>query len=133
MAFALPFLSLLNGVALVLFICAMISVLGTGAVFGRPLPGDLPVWGAAIILLLVYGIVAGPLKLARRACYRGMGPPGWSWSVVFLLDAVIWVAVVAVLVCLAVHYFPEVRDAFHGLPDLVRHGADDIRSWWNQK
>jgi phage shock protein PspC (stress-responsive transcriptional regulator) len=133
MGFALPFLSLLNGAALVLFICAMISVLGTGAVFGRPLPGDLPVWGAAIILLLVYGIVAGPLKLARRACYRGMGPPGWSWSLVFLLDAVIWVGVVAVLVCLAVHYFPEVRDAFHGLPDLVRHGVDDIRSWWNQK
>ena len=133
MGFALPFLSLLNGVALILFICTMISVLGTGAVFGRPLPGDLPVWGAAIILMLVYGIVAGPLKLARRACYRGMGPPGWSWSLVFLLDAVIWVGVVAVLVCLAVHYFPEVRDAFHGLPDLVRHGVDDIRNWWNQR
>jgi phage shock protein PspC (stress-responsive transcriptional regulator) len=133
MGFALPFLSLLNGAALVLFICTMISVLGTGAVFGRPLPGDLPVWGAAIILLLVYGIVAGPLKLARRACYRGIGPPGWSWSLIYLLDAVIWVGVVVVLVCLAVHYFPEVLDAFHGLPDLVRHGVDDIRSWWNQK
>jgi len=133
MGFALPFLSLLNGVAMILFICTLISVLATGAVFGRPLPGNLPVWGAALVLLLVYGVLAGPLKLARRACYRGMGPPGRSWSFVFLLDAVIWLGVVAVLVCAAVHYFPEVRDAFHSFPSLVHQAVDDIRTWWNQK
>ncbi|HXC98334.1 MAG TPA: PspC domain-containing protein [Verrucomicrobiae bacterium] len=133
MGFALPFLSLLNGAALILFMCTLFSVLATGSVFGRPLPGDLPVWGAAVVLLLVYGILAGPLKLARRACYRGMGPPGWSWSLVFLMDAVIWLGVVAVLVFLAVHYFPDVRDAFHSLPSLVHQAVDDIRTWWNQK
>src|SRR5271154_3020076 len=53
MGFALPFLSLLNGAALILFICTLFSVLATGSVFGRPLPGDLPVWGAAVVLLLV--------------------------------------------------------------------------------
>jgi phage shock protein PspC (stress-responsive transcriptional regulator) len=133
MGFALPFLSLLNAAAMVMFLCTLISVLATGSVFGRPLPANLPVWGAAVVLFLVYGILAGPLKLARRACYRGMGPPGWSWSLVFLLDAVIWLAVVAALVCLAVHYSPEVRDAFHSLPSLVHQAVDDIRTWWNQK
>ncbi len=133
MVFALPFLSLLNAVAMILFICALISVLATGALFGRPLPGGLPVWGAAVVLLVVYGVLAGPLKLARRACYRGMGQPGWSWSFVFLLDAVIWLAVVAVLVCLAMHYSPEVRDAFHSLPSLVHQSVNDVRDWWNQR
>lgn len=133
MAFALPFLSLLNGLLMILFLCTLISVLATNTVFGRPLPGGLPVWGAAVVVLLVYGILAGPLKMARRACYRGTGSPGWSWSFVFLLDAVIWLGVVAALVCLAAHYFPEGRDAFHNLPSLMHQGADDIRRWWNQK
>jgi len=84
-------------------------------------------------VLLGYGFLTGPLKMARRACYRGMASPGWSWSFVFLLDAVIWLGVVAVLVCLAVQYFPEVRDAFHSIPALVHHALDDIRTWWNQK
>jgi hypothetical protein len=62
-----------------------------------------------------------------------MGPPGWTWSFVFLLDAVIWLGVVAALVCLAVHYSPEVHAAFHSLPSLVHQAVDDIRTWWNQK
>lgn len=133
MIFALPFLSLLNGVAMILFICLLISVLATGAIFGRPLPGDLPVWGVVVVLLLVYGMLVGPLKLVRHACYRGMRTPGWSGSFIFVLDAAIWVGVVAALACLALHYFPEVRDAFHSLPSIVHHAVDDIRTWWQQK
>jgi phage shock protein PspC (stress-responsive transcriptional regulator) len=133
MIYALPFLSLLNGVAMILFLCTLISVVATGAVFGRPLPGDVPVWGAVVVLLLAYGTVVGPLKLVRNACHRGPRPPGWSWSFVFLLDAVIWLGVVAVLVCLGAHFFPELRDACHNFPSLMHQGMDDIRTWWHQK
>jgi phage shock protein PspC (stress-responsive transcriptional regulator) len=129
---ALPFLSLLNGLALILFLCALISLLATGTVFGRPLPGNLPVWGAAVLLFLAYGIVTGPQKLVRRACYRGCGPGGW-WSLLFLLDAAIWVAVFIALACLALHFFPEVREALHNLPSLAHQAAEDIRAWWHQK
>jgi phage shock protein PspC (stress-responsive transcriptional regulator) len=133
MGFALPFLSLLNGAATVLFICMLISIMATSTVFGRQLPAELPAWGAAMLLFIIYGVLVGPLKLARRMCYRGMGPPGWTWSVVFLLDALVWIAVVATLVCLAIHFSPEVHDAFHSFPGLVRQGADSIRDWWHQK
>lgn len=133
MGFALPFLSLLNAVATILFLCALVSVLSTGSVFGRPLPGNLPEWGAAVILLLLYGILTGPLKMARKVCYRGMGQRGWSWSFFFLLDAVIWLVVAAVLLCLAVHYFPQVRDAFQSLPSLINQAVDAFRAWWSQK
>ena len=133
MGLALPFLSLLNGVAMILFICTLISLLATGSLFGRPVPGGLPVWGAAVVLSLVYATLTGPLKLARRACYRGMGEPGWSWPIIFLLDSVIWLGVVTALVCLAAHYFPEVRDALHRAPSLAHQAVDDIRAWWNQK
>ncbi|HEY1661825.1 MAG TPA: PspC domain-containing protein [Verrucomicrobiae bacterium] len=133
MVFALPFLSLLNGVMMILFICTLISVLATGSLFGRPLPGGLPEWGVAAILVLVYGIMIGPLKQARKACYRGIGQQGWSWPIFFLLDMMIWLGVVAVLICLSVHYFPDVRDAFQSFPSLVHQAVDAIRAWWNQK
>jgi phage shock protein PspC (stress-responsive transcriptional regulator) len=132
LGFALPFLSLLNGALTILFICALISVLATGAVFGRPLPGNFPVWGAALVLLLVYGTLAGPLSMARHVCYRGTRQPGWAWPIVFFLDALIWVAIIGVLVCLAVHYSPEVQSAIHGFPSHMHQAMDDIRKWWYQ-
>jgi phage shock protein PspC (stress-responsive transcriptional regulator) len=133
MGFALPFLSLLQGAATVLMLCVLISLLSTGALLGHPLPASLPVWAAVLILFTAYGILAGPIKLARRSCYWSMGRPAWSWSVVFLLDALIWVAVLFALLCLAVHYMPELRDAIHSIPATIHQAVDDIRTWWNGK
>ena len=133
MGFALPFLSLLQGAATVLWICALISLLATGTVFGLVLPANVPVWVAALLLLIAYGIVVGPLKFARRACYWGMGRPRWVCSSVFLLDTMVWVAVVAALLWLAAHYSPELRDAIHSIPALAHQAAEDIRTWWHGK
>jgi len=130
MGFALPMLSLLHGMATVLWICAFISLLATKTVFGLALPANVPVWAAALLLFIAYGILACPLKLARRACYWGFGQPRWAWSFVFLLDAVVWLAVVAALLWLAVHYFPELREAVRSLPALAHQAAEDIRTWW---
>ena len=133
MGIALPLLSFLHGMATVLWICAMISLLATNTVFGLALPPSVPVWVAALLLFFAYGILVGPLKLARRACYWGYGRPGWAWSFVFLLDAVVWLAVVAALLWLAVHYFPELREAARSLPALAHQAADDIQTWWKGK
>jgi len=133
MGFALPLFSLLHGAAKVLWICALISLLATGAVFGLALPANVPVWVAALLLFIAYGIIVCPLKAARRSCYWGSGRPGWAWSFVFLLDAVVWLAVVAALLWLAVHYFPELREAVRSIPSLAHQAADDIRAWWQGK
>ena len=133
MGFALPLLSVLQGAATVVWVCAMISLLATGAVFGLALPANVPVWAAALLLCLVYAILTGPLKLARRSCYWGLGRPRWTWSFVFLADAVVWLAVAVALLWLAVHFFPQLRDAVHGLPALAHQAADDIAAWWKAK
>jgi phage shock protein PspC (stress-responsive transcriptional regulator) len=133
MGFALPLLSLLHGAAKVLWICALISLLATGAVFGLALPANVPVWVAALLLFIAYGILVGPLKVARRACYRGLGRSRWAWCFVFLLDAMVWLAVVAALLWLAVHYFPELREAVRSIPSLAHQAADDIRAGWKGK
>jgi phage shock protein PspC (stress-responsive transcriptional regulator) len=133
MGYALPFLSILHGGAKVLWICAFISLLATGAVFGLALPANVPVWVAALLLLIAYGIVACPLKVARRACYQDLGRSRWAWSVVFLLDGLVWLAVVATLLWLTFHYIPELREAVRSIPSLAHQAADDIRTWWNGK
>jgi phage shock protein PspC (stress-responsive transcriptional regulator) len=133
MGFALPFLSLLQGAVTVLMFCVLISLLAGGAFLGHPLPASLPVWAAVLLLLLVYGVVSGPIKLARRSCQWGMGRPAWSWSVIYLLDALIWIGVLFALFCLAVHYMPELQNAIHGLPQTIHQAVDDIRNWWNSK
>jgi phage shock protein PspC (stress-responsive transcriptional regulator) len=129
----LPLLSLLQGAATILWICASISLLATGAVFGLALPANVPVWAAALLLLFTYGILSAPLKLARRACYWGFGFPGAGGSFIFLADAVVWVGVVLALAWLAVHFFPELRTAAQSLPTLAHQAADDIRAWWTKK
>jgi len=133
MGFALPLLSLLQGAATVLWICASISLLATGAVFGLALPANVPVWVAALLLFIAYGILAAPLKAARRACYWGFGQPQWAWSFMFLLDAVVWLAIVTALLWLGIHYFPELREAARSLPSLGHQAANDIRAWWKGK
>jgi phage shock protein PspC (stress-responsive transcriptional regulator) len=59
MGFALPLLSLLHGAATILWICALISLLATGTVFGLALPANVPVWVAALLLFIAYGISRG--------------------------------------------------------------------------
>ena len=133
MGFAVPLLSILHGVITLLGVCAMVSLLATGTIGGLTLPANVPVWVAAVLLLMVYGILVGPLKLARRACYRGAGRPGWSWSVVFLLDSVVSIALVVALVWLAIHFSPELRKAVHSIPSLAHQAKDDVRTWWQEQ
>ena len=129
MVFALPLLSLLHGAATILWICALISLLATGSVFGLAPAAGVPVWVAALLLFMVYGTLTWPLKAARRACYRGFGRPMWAWSFVFLLDAVVWLAIVAALLWLAVQYSPELREAIRSIRPLAHQAVHDIRAW----
>jgi len=59
-----------------------------------------------------------------------LGRPKWTWSFVFLLEALVWLAVVIVLLWLALHNFPALRVAVQSIPSVAHQAADDIRTWW---
>ena len=132
LSLALPFISLLHGTVKILWICAMVSLLATGSVLGLALPATIPLWVAALLLFLLYGLVAGPLKMARRVCYWGYGEPKPVWALVFLVDAVVGVTIFVALIWLAWLYFPEVSLAVHSLPGLIHQAVDDIQAWWKK-
>jgi phage shock protein PspC (stress-responsive transcriptional regulator) len=129
----LPILSLLHAVVKILWLCALVSLLASGTLFGMSLPFDLPVWAELLLLFLIYGVIEGPLKIARRACYWGYGRPPAARPFVLLLDALIWFAVAATLLWLAWHHFPELSQAVKSLPALMHQAADDIQKWWQAK
>jgi len=133
MAAMLPIFSLLHGGVKIFWLCALVSFLATGALFGAALPENVPVWVAVLVLVIIYGMLTLPLKAARRVCSGGLGQARPLWSVVFLMDAVVWLGVVAVLLWLAFHYFPEVRQAIQAVPTVAHQAADDIQTWWQRK
>ena len=68
---------------------AMVSLLAKGSVFGLAVPSGVPLWAAALLLFIVYGILRGPLKFARRSYYYVPDQSRWAWSSVCFLDTII--------------------------------------------
>ncbi|HSY42483.1 MAG TPA: PspC domain-containing protein [Candidatus Acidoferrum sp.] len=133
LGFTLPVLSVLQGTATVLWICAMISLLATGMIFGLALPASVPVWAATLLLFILYGVIIGPMKAARRAYYWTAGGSRWAFPFIALVDTVVWMVVAVVLLCLAIHYFPELHQAVQTLPTRVDEAVTDVKTWWHNK
>jgi phage shock protein PspC (stress-responsive transcriptional regulator) len=128
----LPLLSLLHGAIVLVWLSAVVSLLGTGTVFGATLPGSLPVWITLVLLLMGYGLVVWPLKAARRAFYyQASGDP--TAPAFVLADVIVWLAVMGVMAWLAFHHWAEVSAAIQHLPEVVAGAANSIRDWWHSR
>jgi hypothetical protein len=102
-----PVFTLLSAVLFVGLIIALISLFKTGAVFHWPLPHDIPVWLAIIILVLVYQAVSTPLRAASRASYEASAGSRYGWLAA--ADGLMWLAFAALLFWLAYLLVPEVK------------------------
>src|ERR1051326_7719356 len=90
---ALPLFSLLHGAIKLVWLCALVSVLATGGIFGVALPTGVPVWLGLILLMLIFGFVSWPLKIARRSMYYRASGAGGAGPVIFVGVALVGVAV----------------------------------------
>jgi phage shock protein PspC (stress-responsive transcriptional regulator) len=130
---ALPLLSVLHGVFAILWVCALISLLATGAVFGIVLSSSVPIWIAVLVMLIAYKIFVWPLQAARRACYYDYGRPKWARPSMFLLDALIWLAVMAAFLWLGSHFFSQLCEAIRNIPAVAHDAVHQIKQWWHGK
>jgi phage shock protein PspC (stress-responsive transcriptional regulator) len=133
LAVAVPLFSLLQAACVIAWLCALVSVLGTGTLFGLGLPAGVPVWAALLILLFAYGFMMWPLKMMRRACYYDLSGRRYRGPFVFFVDAVVWFAVAIFVAWLALHHLSQVREAIQNIPPTVQTGMDAIRDWWQHK
>jgi len=127
-----PVLRILSTLVSLLCLFALVSVLATGAVFGVLLPAAVPVWAALIILIVLFQIVALPLRLMRHAIYYGSGYnpvcAGWLhfWNTVAALGFIV------VVLWFAHRHSVQVHDALRDLPHEIHRGVDAVREWWER-
>jgi hypothetical protein len=121
-ALLIPFLAVFNAALFCLCVAAIVSLATTGAIFGWVVGGSIPLWASILILVVVYSVVARPLRYARKAIYFSTTGHNYFWFVA-------WYEIlstgVLILVCwLAYTHVPEVHDFF-------QHFVQNMTTMWN--
>jgi phage shock protein PspC (stress-responsive transcriptional regulator) len=119
----MPVLTVVRAVVFWLWLCVLASLLSTNALFGWPIPDDVPLWAAVLVAAVAYGAVAWPLHAARRASYYALGAHNYSWIAAW--DGLLGFAVSVLCLWLAYQYVPEVHELADHLP-IVR---DNIQNF----
>jgi len=119
-----PVLSLASAAVFWIWAAAMMSLLATGAIFGRSLPSDLPMWAALLILALLFNMFAWPLHHARQASHAALGGRQRYGSVA-AWDGMMGFGFWLLLGWAAYRYIPEVHQFFDNLP-LVRDNLREV-------
>ena len=109
-------------VALFLLMGAMlISLVNTGTVLDWPLPPDVPVWAAALVLLVGYQVIVSPLRAARHWGASPVSGPYAFWS------SVGWLIGVAFAIWLASSHIPEIAEFLGRLPAVFHDFVGAVR------
>lgn len=99
---------------------AFVSLVNRERVLGWELDPDMPLWAAALILLIAYQVVVPPLRAAAAAPWAAQGAQG-VWT------AAIWLVGLAFAFWLASNHQPELREFISRAPELIRDFVADIR------
>lgn len=131
-AFAAPLFTLLSVTLALVVAFAVYSLVKSGAVFGIPLPAEIPLWVGIVFLLVIWRCVAWPLKAMRwHACYDGCYPGRGPFA--GFGDFIGGLAIAVLSFWLADHYIPQFHEALKQLPPLLHHGIDAVQSWLEKK
>ena len=111
---ALPLFGLAIAALSIVWVLAVISVISTHAIFGLPLPLELPLWAAILILFVILQAVTAPLKYMRHASRYGYGNP--VGGLVAMTASTLWIAFLVLGGWFAYTHSTEVHDFIHNLP-----------------
>jgi phage shock protein PspC (stress-responsive transcriptional regulator) len=119
----LPVLTIVRVAAFWVWICVMASMLSTNAIFGEPLPDELPFWAAMLIAVLAYMAISWPLHAAKRASYYALGTPDFGWIAAW--DGFLGLGLSLLALWVAFNYVPEVHDFLDHM-DVVRSNVQNM-------
>jgi phage shock protein PspC (stress-responsive transcriptional regulator) len=114
--------AILHTIGAVVLVLAVVSLFTTGAIFGWPVPDNVPHWLAAVVLVVIYQGIAAPLLFLRHAPYfrNHWSYGGWIGTT---SNGLLQLAVAAFVVWLAYHHVPEVRAFVDDIPRIWHHLA----------
>jgi hypothetical protein len=109
---------------------AVLSLVGTGAIFGVFPPHGIPLWIGLLGLIVAYQLLVWPLKSIRYFClfpggvgYGHGGGGGSVFGLAFLVLILWW----------ANRHVPEVHQALQNLPPFIHQTVDSVREWWSRR
>ena len=114
-----PLIDLVGAVLFIAFLVALFSIATHHRVFGWTLPWDMPGWIGIVALIVLYKVVAAPLRQARYSSYYG-APLGQGWLA--LWGVLVWLALVTFFAWLAWQHWPEVQG-------FLEQFASSLRDW----
>jgi phage shock protein PspC (stress-responsive transcriptional regulator) len=119
----MPVLTVVRAVLFWIWLCVLASLLSTNALFGWPIPDDVPLWAAVLVAAVTYSALAWPLHAARRASYYALGAHNYGW--IAASDGLLGFAVSVLCLWIAYQYVPEVHDLADHLP-VVRDNLQNF-------
>lgn len=125
--FAFAF-SLITAALLIVFLVALFSLLGTGAVLGWSPPADVPVWLAIVVLCIAYAAISTPFSAMRRVSYATVSGQTHGGGGA---DGLITLAIVGVSTLIAWMYIPEARQLMEQAYAIVRDFAEHLNRNWS--
>ncbi len=112
-----PLAELLGAILFIAFLVALFSLVTHKRILGWWLPHEVPLWLGVVGLIVLYKVIASPLKRARYASYYG-APYARGWLA--FIGALIWLGGVAFLVWLAWQHHAELQDLLQNIGDSWR-------------
>ncbi|HEY4989468.1 MAG TPA: PspC domain-containing protein [Opitutaceae bacterium] len=124
------FLGLLLALISLAGLCAILSLIFSGSVFGLYFPG-IPLWLGIILVIAVIKIAKWPLRVARGPRYgygcSHHGPFG------FLIHAAVWVGIIYFMLWALGGHVAGMHEIGQHLPPKLHHAAQSVRDWWDQQ
>ncbi len=111
-----PLAALGSVVLLIALLIAVVQLITRGMVFGWIPPPGVPLWAGIVILVVIYHIVATPLRIMRHAANYGPGPNLW----IALWGSIVWLAFMVVFFWFAYQHWPDLQHFLRELVDSVR-------------
>jgi phage shock protein PspC (stress-responsive transcriptional regulator) len=102
----MPIVGLFHAVLLIGVVFAIGSLIMRHAILGWHLPADIPVWAAVVGLLLLFHVVASPLRYAH---FAGAHHAYYDRGVFALWGALVWMAVIVFAAWMAWWHWPELQ------------------------
>jgi phage shock protein PspC (stress-responsive transcriptional regulator) len=112
-----PLIDLVGAALFIAFLVALFSIATHHRVFGWTLPWGMPGWVGIVAVIVLYKVVASPLRQARYSSYYG-APLGQGWLA--LWGVLVWLALVTFFAWLAWQHWSEVQGFFEQLASSLR-------------
>jgi phage shock protein PspC (stress-responsive transcriptional regulator) len=112
-----PIAALGHALLLIALLVAVVQLITRGVVFGWAPPPGLPLWAGILILVVIYQVIAAPLRIMHHAAFYAQGARGNAW--IALWGSIVWLAFMAMFFWFVHRYWPDLQQLLRELTDFI--------------